>query len=153
MIVAAACHLAGRARKPLLWAAGSLAIVFVVLTVSQEKLWKDDLTLFTAAHQFAPNNPWVALNLERANVQAALGLVEQGRCSEVLPVFERVSRNYPEEWSAWAGLGYCYFTLNNLPKAEESLHRAAQLSRDPRTVELWQELRAQMGLSTAAPLD
>jgi len=153
MIVAAACHLAGKARKPLLWGAGLLAIVFAVLTVSQEKLWKDDLTLFTAAHRLAPNNPWVALNLERANVQAALPLVEQGRCGEVLPVFERVSRKYPEEWSAWAGLGYCYFTLNNLPKAEESLHRAAQLSRDPRTIELWQELRAQMGLSTTAPLD
>jgi len=123
------------------------------LTVSQEIQWKDDLTLFTTAHQLAPNNPWVALNLERANVQAALPLVEQGRCDEVLPIFERVTRKYPQEWSAWAGLGYCYFTTNNLPKAEESLHKAAQLSRDPRTIEMWQELRAHMGLSSPAPLD
>lgn len=153
LIAATGWHLAGKARRPLLGAAGALTIAFAVLTVSQEKQWKDDLTLFTVGHQLAPNNRWVAQNLERANVQAALGLVEQGRCSEVLSVFERVTQEYPQEWYAWAGLGYCYFTLNNLPKAEESLHRAAQLSRDPRTIQQWQELRAHMGLSTSAPLD
>lgn len=153
LIAATAWHLAGKARMPLLWVAGVLTIAFTVLTVSQEKQWKDDLTLFTVGHQLAPNNRWVARNLERANVQAALALVEQGRCSEVLPVFERVTREYPQEWYAWAGLGYCYFTLNNLPKAEESLHQAARLSRDPRTIQQWQELRAHMGLSSPAPLD
>lgn len=153
LIVATGWHLAGKARMPLLWVAGAFTIAFAVLTISQEKQWKDDLTVFTVGHQLAPNNRWVARNLERANVQAALGLVEQGRCSEVLPVFERVTREYPQEWSAFAGLGYCYFTLNNLPKAEESLHRAAQLSRDPHTIQQWQELRAHMGLSSPAPLD
>jgi tetratricopeptide (TPR) repeat protein len=153
LIVAAAWHLAGKGRGPLLWAAGLIAVVFAGLTVIQEKQWRDDLTLFTAGHHMAPNNPWVALNLERANVQAALPLVEQGRCSEALPVFERVTREYPQEWSAWAALGYCYFTANNLRQAEESLHKAAELSRDPRTIEMWQELRAHMGLSSPAPLD
>ena len=153
LILAAAWHLAGKARIPLLWVAGGLAIAFAVLTVSQERQWKDDLTLFTVGHQLAPKNRWVARNLERANVQAALALVEQGRCSEVLSVFERVTREYPQEWYAWAGLGYCYFTLNNLPQAEESLHQAARLSRDPRTIEQWQDLRAHMGLSSPAPLD
>lgn len=153
LIVATGWHFAGKARMPLLGIAGALAIAFAVLTVSQERQWKDDLTLFTVSQQLAPNNRWVARNLERANVQAALGLVEQGRCGEVLSVFERVTREYPEEWYAWAGLGYCYFTMNNLPKAEESLHRAAQLSRDPRTIQQWQALRAHMGLSTPAPLD
>ena len=153
LIVATAWHLAGKARTPLLWVAGVLAIAFAALTFTQERQWKDDLALFTVGRQLAPNNRWVARNLERANVQAALALVEQGRCSEVLPVFERVTREYPQEWSAWAGLGYCYFTLNNLPKAEESLHQAARLSRDPRTIQMWQDLRAHMGLSTSAPLD
>jgi hypothetical protein len=41
--------------------------------------------------------------------------------------------------------------LNNLPKAEESLHRAADLSQNPRVIQQWQELRAQMGLSTSVP--
>ena len=153
LIVATAWHLAGKWRTPLLYGAGIVAIVFAVLTVSQEKQWKDDLTLFTVAHRLAPNNPWVAVNLENAQVQAALALVGQGRCSEVLPVFERVTREYPQQWYAWAGLGICYFTLNNLPKAEESLHRAAQLSRDPQTIQQWQDLRAHMGLPTPAPLD
>jgi tetratricopeptide (TPR) repeat protein len=150
---ATAVHLtSGKLRTRLLWAGGLLAILFAGLTLSQEKLWHDDLTLFSAAHQLAPNNPWVALNLERANVQAALLLVEQGRCADALPVFRRVTQKYPQEWSAWSGLGYCYFTLNDLPKAEDSLHRAAQLSRDPRTIEMWQELRAHMNLAPI-PLD
>jgi protein O-mannosyl-transferase len=152
LILAVALRLAGKARNSLLWVAGALAIVFAGLTLSQEGQWKDDLTLFTLAHQLALNNPWVALNRERANVQAALPLVEQGRCADALPVFERVTQEYPQEWSAWSGLGYCYFTQNNLPKAEESLHRAAQLSRDPRTIEMWQELRSHMNLPTV-PLD
>ena len=153
LLVATGWRLAGKARRPLLWVAAVLSIAFAVLTVSQEKQWKDDLTVFTVGHKLAPNNRWVARDLERANVQAALGLVEQGRCSEVLPVFDRVTREYPQEWYAWAGLGYCYFTLNNLPKAEESLHQAARLSRDPRTIQMWQALRAHMGLSSPAPLD
>ena len=151
LLVAAACRVAGKVRVRVLWVAGLVAIAFAVLALAQEPQWKDDVTLFTVGHELAPNNPWVALNLERAHVQAALLLVEHGRCGEVQPVFERVTREYPQEWSAWAGLGYCYFTLNNLPKAEESLRRAALLSKDPRTIQLWQELRAQMGLPAAPP--
>lgn len=153
MVLAAGWHLAGRWRRPMLYAAGCVAIAFAALSVAQERQWKDDLTLFTAGHELAPNNPWVAANLEDARVQQALGMVAQGRCSEVLPVFEKATRDYPTHWYAWAGLGYCYFTLNDLPKAEEAMHQAARLSKDPRTIEQWQELRAHMGLPTPSPLD
>ena len=70
-----------------------------------------------------------------------------------MPVFEQVSQEYPQDWYAWAGLGECFVQLNNLAKAEESLHKAAELSHDARVVQQWQELRAHMGLPNSAPHD
>ena len=50
---------------------------------------------------------------------------------------------------AWAGIGECLVKLNNLPRAEESLRHAADLSHEPRVIEQWQHLRAMMGLAPA----
>lgn len=150
LLVATGWHLATTLRIPLLCVSGLLAVVFAVLTVQQEQPWKDDLTLFTAAHQLAPHNGPVAQNLANARVQAALQLDEEGRCAEAMPVFEQVTQEYPQDWFAWAGLGDCYVQLNNLPKAEESLHRAADLSHNPRVTQQWQQLRANMGLPNTA---
>jgi tetratricopeptide (TPR) repeat protein len=151
LLVATAWHLSGTMRVPLLFAWGMLAVVFAVLAVSQEKQWKDDLTVFTVAHQLAPHNAPVAKNLADAHVQVALQLADDGRCSEAMPVFQQVSQEYPQDWYAWAGLGDCFVQLNNLPKAEESLHRAAELSHDSQVMQQWQELRAHMGLPNSAP--
>ncbi len=123
--------------------AGMLAIVFTVFTVRQESAWKDDLTVFTVAHQAAPHNTPVALNLARAHVQVALQLGEAGRCNEAVVTFNEVIREFPQDWYAWAGLGECQLQLNDLAKAEQSLHRAAELSHEPRVMQEWQELRAQ----------
>jgi hypothetical protein len=153
LLVATAWHLAGKLRVPLLFAGGLLAIVFAALAVSQEKQWKDDLTVFTVAHQLAPRNAPVAHNLASANVQVALQLADDGRCSEAMPVFEQVSHEYPQDWYAWAGLGDCFVQGNNLPKAEESLRKAAELSHDSRVRQQWQELRAHMGLPNSVPRD
>jgi Flp pilus assembly protein TadD len=120
-----------------------------VLAVSQEQQWKDDLTVFTVAHNLAPNNAPVAQNLANAHVQAALQMADEGRCGEAIPVFEQVTQEYSQDWYAWASLGLCFVQLNNLPKAEESLHRAADISHDPKVTQEWQELRANMGLSTS----
>ncbi len=115
-------------------------------------MWKDDLTVFTVAHQLAPGNRPVARNLANAHVQGALHLADDGRCGEAMPVFEQVTEEYPQEWYAWAGLGECSFQLNNLPRAEEALHRAAELSHEARVIQQWQQLRAHMGLpSSVAP--
>jgi hypothetical protein len=153
LLVATVWHVAGELRVPLLPAAGLLAVVFAVLAVSQEKQWKDDLTVFTVAHELAPHNAPVAKNLADAHVQVALQLADDGRCSEAMPVFQQVSQEYPQDWYAWAGLGDCFVQLNNLPKAEDSLRRAAELSHDSRVMQQWQELRAHMGLPNPAPHD
>jgi len=153
LVLATVWHLSGKLRVPLLCACGLLAVVFTVLVVSQEKQWKDDLTVFTVAHELAPHNAPVAKNLADAHVQVALQLADDGRCSEAMPVFQQVSQEYPQDWYAWAGLGDCFVQLNNLPKAEESLRRAAELSHDSRVMQQWQELRAHMGLPNSAPHD
>src|SRR5207248_4403102 len=130
LLLATVWHVAGELRVPLLPAAGLLAVVFAVLAVSQEKQWKDDLTVFTVAHELAPHNTPVAKNLADAHVQVALQLADDGRCSEAMPVVQQVSQEYPQDWYAWAGLGDCFVQLNNLPKAEESLPTADELSHD-----------------------
>lgn len=149
LLIATGWHMAGKLRLASLASMAVVAVVLAVLTVSQEKQWRDDLTLFTVAHELAPHNEPVARNLANARVQAALQLDQEGRCSEAIPVFEQVTRQYPEDWYAWAALADCQVQMKDLPKAEESLHRAADLSHEPRILQQWQELRATMGLPRA----
>jgi hypothetical protein len=151
LLLATAWHLAETWRPSLLLAASSLIIAFTVLTLKQEMAWRDDLTVFTVAHQIAPRNQPVALNLARTRVQAALDLDQSGRCDEALPMFEQVTQQYPQDWFAWAGLGDCQVQLNDLPKAEQSLSRAAELSHDPRVKEQWQQVRDKLRKTTALP--
>jgi protein O-mannosyl-transferase len=150
ILVATLWHLSNKGRIISLSAAGLLAIAFSVLTVRQESAWKDDLTVFTVAHENAPHNGPVAQNLARAHVQVALSLDEAGRCDEAVPIFEDAIQQYPQDWFAWAGLGECRVKLNDLPKAEQSLRRAAELSHEPRVKEEWQAVRAKMGLPSAS---
>jgi len=130
-----------------------LTTAFATLTFSQEAQWKDDSAVFTTAHQLAPHNAPVMRNLANTHVHEALTLEDEGRCSEAIPVFDRVIQDYPEDWFAWGGLGVCYVQLNNLPKAEEALHRAADLSHNSRVIEQWHELRAHMGLANSASVN
>ncbi|MGH9550677.1 MAG: tetratricopeptide repeat protein, partial [Terriglobales bacterium] len=132
ILVATGWHLSRKGRAILLPAAGLIAVAFGVLTVQQESAWKDDLTVFTVAHQNAPHNEPVARNLARAQVQVALRLDETGRCDLAVPIFEEAIQQYPLDWFAWAGLGECSFKLSDLPKAEQSLRRAFELSHEPR---------------------
>lgn len=152
LLLATMWHMTKKLRIPLLLGAGLLVTLFVILTVRQESIWKDDLTVFTVAHEIAPHNGPVALNLARAHVQAAIALGDAGHCDEAVPTFDRVIRDYPQDWFAWAGLAQCQMELNDLPKAEQSLHRAVELSHDPRMTEEWQELRAHMGLPNPSSL-
>ncbi len=80
----------------------------------------------------------------------AMRLDEEGRCDEAIPVLEQTTRDYPKDWFAWAGLGECFFKLNDLTRAEQALHEASDLSHQPRVTEQWQQLRARMGLKPAS---
>ena len=151
LLLATGWHLAKKGQAVLLSAATVVAVSFAVLTVKQEGMWKDDLTLFTVAHESAPNDGPVAQSLSRAHVQVALGLDEAGRCGEAMRIFQQAIQQYPEDWYAWAGMGECLVKLNDLPGAEQSLRRATELSKEPRVKEEWQEVRARLGLSSLPP--
>ncbi len=144
LLFATAWHLLTKVRMPFLIAAGLVAIAFAVLTVKQAAMWKDDMTVFTTAHDIAPLNAPVARNLARAHVQAALELDAQGRCDEAIPVFDRVTKEYPDDWFAWAALGDCLMQMKDLPKAEQSLRRAADLSKNPTVEEQWKAVHDRM---------
>jgi protein O-mannosyl-transferase len=141
--------MAGKLRPLLLCAGAALAIVFAGLTFAQQQQWKDDATVFTVGHELAPRNAPVAQHLADTHVDAALKLGDEGHCTQAVPMLEQVTSDYPKDWYAWAGLGVCYVQLNDLAKAEESLHRAADISHDPRVNAQWQELRAHMGLPSS----
>lgn len=151
LLVATGWRLARKGRTLFLLGAGALAVTFAVLTVSQEPAWKSDMAVFTEGQRNAPRNVFVARNLVRAHVQEALEFDVAGRCQEAMPVFENAIRQYPEDWYGWAGLGDCLDQLNDLPRAEQALHRAADLARQPRVTERWQEVRERLGSHTARP--
>ena len=151
LIIASACRFAGRMKIAAVALAAVIVVGYVPLTLAQQKQWKDDLTVFATAHELAPRNAPVARNLADARVRDALALEEDGHCAEAIPVFDQVSREYPDDWYPLAGLGYCYAQGSDYVKAEDFLHRAADLSHDKGIVQQWQELRSQMGLPPLSP--
>lgn len=67
----------------------------------------------------------------------------RSRCA--VSIFEQAIPHYPQERFAWADYGECLVRRNDLPRAEQSLRRASELSREPRVTEAWQQVRAKMG--------
>jgi protein O-mannosyl-transferase len=90
LLAATAWHLVQNHKMILLGAAGALTILFAGLTFAQQKQWKDDATVFTIAHQLAPHNDKVSINLADTHVQAAIHWSEEGRCSDAVPVFQHL---------------------------------------------------------------
>jgi hypothetical protein len=151
LLVAAGFRMTRKYRVLALCAAGLLSVALATLTVLQEQQWRDDLTVLTVAHQLAPRNAPVARALADARVHSALQLDADGRYDEALPILERVTEEYPQDWYAWAALADCYYHLDNLTESEKSLARAAQLSHKPEVLEQWRELKQQLGLPSLVP--
>jgi protein O-mannosyl-transferase len=151
LLVGAAWSLSGKLRIPLLLLCGMVAVACSVLTRSQEKQWSDDLTVFTVAHDQAPHNVPVARNLADARIRQALLTDPEGKCEQTMPLSEQVTRDFPDDWFAWAAMGNCWVQRNDLSHAEEAFHRAVDLSHDPSTTQEWQQLRAQLGLPVLSP--
>jgi hypothetical protein len=151
LLLATGFHFSGRMRRPLLVLAGILVVAFAALTISQEGMWQDELTIYKLGNQNAPRNTLVKRNFVRARVEAALKLTDEGQCGDAIPTFEEGTREFPNDWVSWAALGDCYYHLNNLPKAEAYLHRAADLAQMPRVTEQWEHVRAEMEASGQTP--
>jgi tetratricopeptide (TPR) repeat protein len=152
LLLAVALSTAKQFRNVLLLASCALGVAFSVSTIAQEKQWESDASVYAIAHVIAPNNRVVAQDFADTHVQAAIKLGDEGRCNEAIPILQQVIRDFPQDWEAWAAQGNCYVQLNNLVAGEDSLRRAATLSKNSTVIQYWQELRAHMGLpSTSLP--
>jgi hypothetical protein len=144
LLLATVWDLSGKAQMPLLGLVAVIVLGFGILTAQQEGMWKDDLTLFTAVNKISPRNAPIAEDLSRAHVQVALGLDDEDRCDEAMPIFNQAIQQYPKDWFAWAGRGECLYKLNDLRGSKESLERAYALSKEPRVHDEWQMVREKM---------
>lgn len=151
LLAATAWHLSRHFRIPLLALAVILAIICSTLTLAQESQWRDDLTVFKMAHDLAPQNRPVARHLADARIREALLLNPEGKCDATFPLFEQVSRDFPDDWFAWAAMGNCWLQRNELSQAEAAFHRAVDISHDPTVTQAWQQLRSQLGLPISSP--
>ena len=93
-----------------------LGVVLVALglrTISYAAVWKDDLTLFTAAVQAAPDSTKVHLKLGDA-------LAAQGRFAEAIPEFQKALAIAPDNYKAGLNQAAAELKLNRLDAAEQT---------------------------------
>lgn len=151
LLTATGWSLTGKYRLPCLCGIGVLGIAFVALTLPQEQQWRNDSTIVAVARQNAPHNAPIAQTLADERVHTALQLNAEGKYSEALPLLEQITAEHSQDWYAWAALADCYYHLNNLPEAEQSLRRAAELSHKPEVIQQLRELREEMGMPNSVP--
>jgi tetratricopeptide (TPR) repeat protein len=60
----------------------------------------------------------------------AMGLMQQRRFAEALPLFVRLIDSSPEDWSLHYMAGQCFRFSNRLPESVQSLSKAASLNPD-----------------------
>ena len=90
---------------------GIVLIVMALRTVSYAAVWKDDLTLFTAAVRAAPDSTKVHLKLGDA-------LAAQGRLAEAIPEFQKALEIAPDNYKAGLNLAAAELKLNQTDAAE-----------------------------------
>ncbi len=79
-----------------------------LLTVQQNRVWRDDLTLFQAQARSAPRSAKAHLNLGTALSQA-------GDDAAAIPAFEASLRIYPQNSQTWYALGISQYNLRVEP--------------------------------------
>ena len=119
-----------------------MALAYGLFSISEAKVWRDDLSLFTRAAKIAPNNTVAKLNL-------ASEWIRQQRCTDAVPLLQQVIQRAPEMWFAHANLANCYLENGQEAKAETELSIAVELQPLPELVQRLQLLRAQSAESTS----
>ena len=112
-----------------------VGVSYAVSAVSQARIWKNDMSLFTRAAEVAPENLVGKVNL-------AGELIRQQRCPDAVPLLEQMIEQAPEMWFAHANLANCYLEGGQAAKAEAELSIAVQLQPLPELVQRLEMLRA-----------
>jgi len=98
-----------------------LAIPLALCTVHASGYWKDNLSLLTHAHEIAPENMSVRIDL-------AAGWLDLGQVDNAKELLEQLVREHPEDWLAWANLGRADYRAGNFADAEAALRQSIALN-------------------------
>jgi tetratricopeptide (TPR) repeat protein len=114
-----------------------IALLLGGLTVAQESIWTDNVSLYRRATETVPQRGVYRRLL-------ADNLAMRGRCGEAIPVYEQVVASDPANWTALSNLGQCYLLLGDIEAGERYLERAAATGNDPKAWQDLQQLREQL---------
>jgi tetratricopeptide (TPR) repeat protein len=108
--------------------------LYGVLTVTRNRDWRNDVTLFSAAVHDGNRSAKVYYNL-------GVGYRKQKRFDEAIEAFERVVEQKPTEPDSWKYLGIVYAEQGQHAKAAGVYEVAVKL--DSTQVDLWKQLGGQ----------
>lgn len=99
---------------------GAIAVLFVALTLTQQRQWSSDIALYTRGIVTAPDNLTVRDNLANA-------LLATGQPARAIAVYQEVLSRNPNFWRSSFNLGVAYYRSGNEPAAEQSLEQAIRV--------------------------
>lgn len=124
-------------KRPLLYGAIGVAIVFTVLSFTRNRDWESNETLFLADLAHSPNSARVHFNI--GALQLAQLPPEPERQQPYLPQiaahFKRAAAIDPRDRNSHINLGVCYYRLKQYDKSV--YHTRKALNMEPADTSLW----------------
>jgi tetratricopeptide (TPR) repeat protein len=97
-----------------------VALVFALLTVTQQTQWANDILLYTRGAESAPDNLTVRDNLANA-------LLSANQPQRAIPLYLDILKRSPNFWRSNYNLGFALYQTGNAPAAEQTLQRAIMI--------------------------
>jgi hypothetical protein len=114
---------APRLRSPLLGAAGVLILLMALQTTAEAAHWQDEITLFGADVDAAPEDAHSLYHL-------ATAVGHRSGCGAAIPLYQRAVASDPGYQRAWHNLAGCLVDERRWPDAVVAGQRALQLAPD-----------------------
>jgi len=114
---------APRLRVPLIGATGVLVLLMTLQTAAEASHWQDELTLFGADVDAAPDDA-------HSLYHYATAVGHRSGCSAAIPLYERAVASDPRYQRAWHNLAGCLIDERRWPDAVVAGQRALDLAPD-----------------------
>jgi len=88
--------------------------------------WEESLQFFKKALEIEPENKFV-------QIKYAYALGALGKGEEALKIYNRLKKEYPNDYRIYSDLGIVYNSLGNYEMALENLKKAVELNPSPET--------------------
>ncbi len=122
LVLAEAAGLWGKYARALEWGAlAVIALAYLSGTMSQQRFWSSDLSLYQRAYSIAPRDNLVCNDLGAA-------LMDAGDPGDAITLYSQVLTREPGFWLSNYNLGYTYYKIGKLPEAEQYLRRAIAIN-------------------------